>query len=141
MTPVCNARCVFCIYQPSMLKEREHVTVKDLQRMTWLRYVRDLAVWGGIGDSLANPEFLDCYRHLKAAHPHLATTLLTNGIGMTREACDEFAGSLANYRVSLNAARKETWEKLLRAKGFDRACGPSPTWRGGGGKWGRKNRG
>ena len=25
MTSVCNARCVFCSYQPSMLKERDHV--------------------------------------------------------------------------------------------------------------------
>ena len=122
MTPVCNARCVFCFYQPSMLKERNRVTVEDLKKMTWLHYVRDFAIWGGIGESLINPKFLDCYRYLKAAHPHLAVTFSTNGIGMTREICDEFAGSLSQYKVSLNAARKETWEKLMRAKGFDNAC-------------------
>ncbi|MGA2034873.1 MAG: radical SAM protein, partial [Thermoguttaceae bacterium] len=122
MTPVCNARCVFCLYQPSMLKERACVTVEDLKKMTWLRYVRDFAIWGGIGDSLVNPEFPDCYRHVKAAHPHLAVSFSTNGIGMTREICDEFAGSLSHYKLSLNAARKETWKKLMRAKGFDNAC-------------------
>ncbi|MGD0897897.1 MAG: radical SAM protein [Thermoguttaceae bacterium] len=122
MTPVCNARCVFCIYQPSMLKERDCVTVGDLKQMTWLRYVRDFAIWAGIGDSLVNPEFLDCYRYLRAAHPHLATDFATNGIRMTREICDEFAGSLSQYKVSLNAARRETWEKLMRAKGFDNVC-------------------
>ena len=122
MTSTCNAHCVFCSYQPSMLKERDHITVEDLKKMTWLRYVKDFAIWGGIGDSLMNPEFLDCYRHLKAAHPHLAVTFSTNGIRMTRELCDELAGHLAHYNVSLNAARKETWEKLMCAKGFDNAC-------------------
>ena len=122
MTSVCNARCVFCSYQPSMLKERDRIGVEDLKKMTWLRYVKDFAIWGGIGDSLVNPEFLDCYRYLKAAHPHLAVTFSTNGIRMTRELCEEFAGHLSQYNVSLNAARKETWETLMRAKGFDNVC-------------------
>ncbi len=122
MTSVCSARCVFCSYQPSMLKERDHITVEDLKKMTWLRHVGGLAAWGGVGDSLMNPEFLDCLRYLKAAHPHLAIDLWTNGIRMTRELGDEFAEHLSQYNVSLNAARKETWEKLMRTKGFDNVC-------------------
>ena len=122
MSSVCNAHCVFCSYQPSMLKERDYVALADLKKMTWLRYVKDFAVWGGIGDSLVNPEFLDCYRYLKAAHPHLTVTFSTNGIRMTGELCDEFAGHLGHYNLSLNAARKETWEQLMRSKGFDNAC-------------------
>ena len=122
MSSACNAHCVFCSYQPSMLAERDCITVEDLKKMTWLRHVKDLAVWGGVGDSLVNPEFLDCYRYLKAAHPHLTVALSTNGIRMTRELCEEFAGHLSRYNVSLNAARKETWEKLMRARGFENAC-------------------
>ena len=55
MSSVCNARCVFCSYQPSMLKERDHIGLADLKKMTWLRYVKDFAIWGGIGDSLDEP--------------------------------------------------------------------------------------
>ena len=122
MTSTCNARCVFCSYQPAMLKQRDHIGLDDLKKMTWLKYVKDFAIWGGIGDSLMNPEFLDCYRYLKMTFPHLAVTFSTNGIRMNREVCDELVGHLAQFNVSLNAARKETWEKLMRSKGFDHIC-------------------
>jgi MoaA/NifB/PqqE/SkfB family radical SAM enzyme len=122
MTSACNARCVFCSYQPALLKRRDHVGLDDLKKMTWLRYVQDFAIWGGIGDSLMNPEFLDCYRYLKTAFPHLALTLSSNGIRLNRELCDELAGHLAEFNVSLNAARQETWEKLMRSRGFANIC-------------------
>ncbi len=122
MTSTCNARCVFCSYQPSMLKQRDYITLEDIKKMTWLKYVKDFAIWGGIGDSLVNPEFLDCYRYLKNTFGHLRINLSTNGIRMNRELCDEFVGHLSSYNVSLNAARKETWEKLMRSKGFDNIC-------------------
>jgi MoaA/NifB/PqqE/SkfB family radical SAM enzyme len=122
MTSTCNAHCVFCSYQPSMLKNRDAVTLDDMKKMTWLKYVKEFAIWGGIGDSLVNPQFLDCYRYLKTTFPHLAVTCYTNGIRLSREICDEFAGSLAQLNVSLNAARKETWKKLMRSKGFDNIC-------------------
>ena len=76
MTPVCNARCVFCIYQPSMLKEREPRHGQGLAADDVAALRAGTSPFGAASATAwSNPEFLDCYRHLKAAHPHLATTL------------------------------------------------------------------
>ena len=119
MTSVCNAKCVFCSYSPKTQKLRDVITLEDLKKMTWLKYVSKIAVWGGIGDSLTNPEFLDCYRYLKETFPHLEVSFSTNGIKMNKGVCREFVGHLSEYNVSLNAAKKDTWEKLMQSKGFD----------------------
>lgn len=119
MTSICNAKCTFCSYAPNVQKHKDILKLDDLKKMTWLKYVSRLAVWGGIGDSLVNPEFLMCYRHLKTNYPHLDITFSTNGIKMTKEICEEFAGHLADYNVSLNAAISGTWEKLMKSRGFD----------------------
>lgn len=119
MTSVCNARCTFCSYSPKTQKQRDFITLDDLKKMTWLKYVSSFAIWGGIGDSLVNPEFFDCYRYLKKNYPHLYITFSTNGIGMKKDICEEFAGHLGEYNVSLNATSKDMWEKLMKAKGYD----------------------
>jgi len=119
MTSVCSARCTFCSYSPKTQKQKDFITLDDLKKMTWLKYVSSFAIWGGIGDSLVNPEFLDCYRYLKKDYPDLYITFSTNGIGMRKDICEEFVGHLGEYNVSLNAASRDIWEKLMKAKGFD----------------------
>lgn len=122
LTSKCSAHCSFCSIQPHEQKIKDSVSLDDIKKMVWLRYVETLAIWGGIGDSLANKEFLPIVRYLHKTHPHLKLTLSTNGILLTEEICQALAGNLAQFNISLNAARKETWERLMRAKGFENVC-------------------
>jgi MoaA/NifB/PqqE/SkfB family radical SAM enzyme/glycosyltransferase involved in cell wall biosynthesis len=122
MTSRCSARCVFCSIQPETQPFKDAITLDDVKQMQWLRYVREFAIWGGIGESLANKEFLPIFHYVRETYPHLTMTLSTNGNLLTEEHCEAFAGNLQFFNISLNAACRETWEKLMRAKGFNNAC-------------------
>ena len=123
LTSRCNARCVFCSIQPGEQKVKDAISLDEVKNMDWLRYVEGLSVWGGIGDSLMNRDFLPIVRYLHETFPHLRLDLSTNGIGLNEESCQTLAQCLSAFNVSLNAARPESWEKLMRAKGFDKVCG------------------
>lgn len=118
-TSICNARCSFCGYSPVTQKNRDILTLEDLKKMTWLKYVSKLNLLAGIGDVFTNPQFLDCYFYIKEAFPHLDVIITSNGIKLNEEYCEAFVGHLSQLNISLNAATKETWEKLIRVKGFD----------------------
>ena len=124
-----------CGCQPSPRDDRGAVGGEDLRKMTWLKYVQDLALQGGTGNGLVTPGFLDAYRYVKTAFPHLAVSFSSNGIGVSEAMCEEFAGHLGQYDLSLNAVRKETWEKLMRSHGFDGAREAFAFLRGGGASW------
>ncbi len=121
LTTRCNARCVFCDYPK--LDRREHtLSLADVRQMTWLKYVSKLGFGGGIGDPLMHPEFLAILDHVTRTYPHLATRIISNGIGLTPKVCDAVAGKLARLRISLNAASSSTWETVMRTRGFERVC-------------------
>lgn len=122
ITDKCNANCLFCNYEPGSHNRENRFLLEDIRKMTWLRYVTKLGVGGGVGEPLAHPEFLSIFRYLKNTYPHLVLRIITNGILLNRELCREFAGNLARIRISLNAATKTTWEKLMRTRGFERVC-------------------
>ena len=122
ITTLCNAHCEFCNYRPIKPHEADYFTLADIRRMAFLKYVSKLGLGGGIGDPLMNREFRDIFHYLKTTYPHLILRVITNGIGMNNDICNEFAGNLARLRISLNAATKKTWERLMRSKGFDQVC-------------------
>jgi len=121
LTTRCNARCVFCDY-PHLDGCGQRLALADIRQMTWLKYVSKLGFGGGIGDPLMHPEFLEILDHVTQTYPHLATRVITNGLGLTPKVCDAFAGNLARLRISLNAASRDTWETVMRTRGFERIC-------------------
>lgn len=122
MTSICNAHCTFCSKMTNQ-PHKDFMTLEDVKKMTWLEHVKDLAVWCGIGDSLVNPEFLDCYRYLNATFSNLKINLSSNGIGLTEEICKELL-SLDYFNVSLNATTGKEWSEIMRVQGnkFDHIC-------------------
>lgn len=122
LTSKCSAHCAFCSIQPKTQKIRDAFTLEEIKKMDWLRHVQTLAIWGGIGDSLVNPEFLPIVDYLHTTFPKLKLELSTNGILLNEDTCQTLASSLSSFNVSLNAATLITWEKLMRSKGFDNVC-------------------
>jgi MoaA/NifB/PqqE/SkfB family radical SAM enzyme len=119
MSSSCNARCSFCHYIPKPEFLKDSVTLEDIKKMTWLKYVSTFNINAGLSESLLNPEFLAIYDYVKNTFPHLNLTLVTNGIRLTKNICEAFVGSLSELLLSLNASTKGTWQKLMRSKGFD----------------------
>jgi len=122
ITDRCNASCLFCNYKPGSQNSKKRFSLEDIKKMKWLKYVTKLGMGGGVGEPLMNREFLEIFRYLSSRYPHLILRIITNGIALNREICEEFAGNLARIRISLNAATKTTWEKLMRTRGFERVC-------------------
>jgi len=120
MTNVCNVNCGFCAYNPDTQTYRDFVTLKDIQKMTWLRYAKRFGIWTGVGDSLVNSEFRDIYLYLVKTFPHLEITLSTNGLALNDQLAADFAGTLDTLNISLNAAKAETYHKVMNRNHFDR---------------------
>ena len=119
----CNARCLFCHMPEPRPGLKDAVEPRDLERMTWLRYVSDLALVGGFGETLVNPFFKENLAFLRASHPHLRLCLWTNGISITEELCNLLVEGLSSLVVSLNAATAATWEQVMGGgRGFERIC-------------------
>ena len=55
--PICDVDCQFCSFSPQAMDSRARVTLDQFKQLDWLKYVSELALWGGIGESLINPEF------------------------------------------------------------------------------------
>jgi hypothetical protein len=140
-TNVCNARCTFCDYTPKPAGMADFMSLDDVRRMSWLKYVSALNLNAGYGDSLANPHFGDIYGHVRQAHPHLHCSLVTNGLGLSESLSRQFVGqsirhtpcavgggtrsvpdtgALDDLLISVNAARQPTWDALMRQGSFPR---------------------
>ena len=122
MTSVCNAKCSFCDYSAKPKELRDHLSLEEFRRISWLKYVTTLNWNSGYSDSLANPHFGDIYAYAKDEHPHLNNTLVTNGIGLTDDLCEGLVGHLSELLISLNSPRPDTWKSLMGCGGFDRVA-------------------
>ncbi len=122
ISTLCNAHCEFCNYRPIKSSQADFFTLADIKGMTFLKYVSKLGLGGAIGDPLMNPEFPEIFKYLKDAYPHLILRVITNGIGLNKQLCADFAGKLARIRISLNATTEKTWEAMMHAKGFAHIC-------------------
>lgn len=118
--PICNVDCQFCSFSPQEMVNRNGVTLEEFKRLDWLRYASELALWGGVGESLINPEFSAIFNYAVERFPHLKIGLSTIGKSLTPQISDQLVGRLSFLNVSLNAARKETHAKLVKAGQFDR---------------------
>ncbi|WP_157633801.1 radical SAM protein [Thioflavicoccus mobilis] len=120
LTSVCNARCSFCNYGAVKARAEPFLGPDDIASLDWLRYVDKLGLGGGIGDPLALRGFPELFRRLVERHPHLHTRVITNGIALSSQLAELFAGRLDRLRVSLNAASAESWQRIMGVNGFDK---------------------
>jgi MoaA/NifB/PqqE/SkfB family radical SAM enzyme/spore coat polysaccharide biosynthesis protein SpsF (cytidylyltransferase family) len=118
--PICDVDCQFCSFSPQQMDNRDRVTLEEFKQLDWLKYVSELALWGGIGESLINPEFPKIFEYALERFPHLKIGLSTIGKSLKPAISDRLVGRLDFLNVSLNAARRETHAKIVKAGQFDR---------------------
>lgn len=118
--PICDVDCQFCSFSPQEMDSRARVTLDQFKQLDWLKYVSELALWGGIGESLINPEFPKIFEYAVERFPHLKIGLSTIGKSLRPAIADQLVGRLSFLNISLNAARKETHAEVVKAGQFDR---------------------
>jgi glycosyltransferase involved in cell wall biosynthesis/MoaA/NifB/PqqE/SkfB family radical SAM enzyme len=121
----CNARCVFCggNYYNSLSGRR--ITLekfKIIAKNIHLEHYRQ-AVLAGAGDPLLSPDFVPILKYLHAMYPTLNIAVTSNGIRLNRELSEAMlACGVTLLNISLNAATKETYQRLMQVDAFDRIC-------------------
>ncbi len=115
LTTFCNAKCITCS-TPS--KHRYALSMQDVINMSFLKYAKQIQFNYGISDPLAHPDACRIVEYVNTTHKTQSITMITNGIGLTKEGTVEhIARNLTSISISLNATNEHEWEKIFRVKG------------------------
>lgn len=120
----CNIQCVSCRKHDVQLSEKE----KDENRMIMESVKRDLACVTtigvcGKGEPFVSPVIRDfLFNFDSAENPNLKIFILTNGQLLNRECWEKMEKAhpaISSVQVSIDAATKETYEKIRSGANFD----------------------
>jgi MoaA/NifB/PqqE/SkfB family radical SAM enzyme len=119
LNDICNARCRFCQYAP------EHATASmvraaDIRRAKWLKFVEAFMPNGGLSEPLIHPEIVEIMEQVHENAPFIQMFITTNASLLNDKIIRSFAGFLTEMFISLNAARKETYEFLMNPLKWER---------------------
>ncbi|KZL05223.1 Cyclic pyranopterin monophosphate synthase [Pseudovibrio axinellae] len=122
LNDVCNARCAFCMYDPER-STSNRVQVEDIKRAKWLKYVHTILPNAGLSDPLTHPEIAKILDAIHKNAPYIKMHLTTNASLLDNQLTSILAGYLSLIIVSLNAARKETYEFLIPPLKWEKTIG------------------
>ena len=118
-TEICNARCSFCAYSPQQASA-ERVQLDDIQRADWLRFCKTFTPNGGsLGEPFAHPNTVEILRAVRTIAPFIRISIISNGSLIRRRAADAVVGFVDTLKISLNAARRDTYEKTMSPLKWD----------------------
>ena len=117
---ICNQKCRFCSHNNNTMKSTNWLTSSDIEKMKWLRFVKNIQLFAGNGDPLTNPNFPDIARTARRIAPHSKLQVFTNGLALYGENLNAALESLDSLHISLNAARRETYDQIIEGGNFDR---------------------
>lgn len=121
----CNAKCVFCggnYYNSRSGRMMSIEKFKVIADNIHLEYYRQ-AILAGAGDPLLCPDFVPIMQHLHAAYPSVEISVTTNGIALNRELGEAMlACGVTMINISLNAATRETYQRLMQVDAFEKIC-------------------
>jgi len=115
----CDSKCQTCIRTFQSLEPPADLTLEQVKAITEQFPVLDRVVLHGIGEPLLNVEIFEIVAHLKSR----AVTVLFNSdaISLTAtRALRLIESGLDEYRVSLDAATRQTYRRLRGVDQFDR---------------------
>lgn len=119
LNDVCNARCAFCQYAPER-STANMIKADDLRRAKWLKYVRSFFPNAGLSEPLIHPEIEEIFEIVRDNAPHINMHLTTNVSLVSDRLLPVLVSNLNLMIISLNAARKETYEFLMPPLKWDR---------------------
>lgn len=119
LTDVCNARCPFCCYSPN-LSARRQVSLEDIQRADWLKFSRLFSPNGNLSEPLAHPQIAQVLEAVRRQAPYINMAITTNGSLLNDRVIQAVTGHMKMMFVSLNAARKETYEAIMPPLKWDK---------------------
>lgn len=117
---ICNQDCRFCYHKNEKMKSKNWITAEEIGQMKWLKYVKDIQLFSGNGEALVNPHFPEIARTARRLAPHSNIGVFTNGIALEGDNLDAILESLDTLHISLNAARKKTYDKIIKGGDFNR---------------------
>jgi len=115
VSSICSVECRFCKYTHDQLPKR-NVTLDEIQRIEWFKYVRNLNLTAGTAEAITNPQFVDIFDYLRRTHEHLHLSFLTNGRTLNARILDAIVGRLDALHVSMNASNEADYDRII-AKG------------------------
>lgn len=115
ITDVCNARCLFCSYDPTELSNKI-LRVSDIERADWLKFVKFFNPNCANAEPLAHPQAAELFAAIRRQAPFIRMNMITNASLLTDKIANSILGHLDMMQVSLNAARKETYERDMALK-------------------------
>lgn len=115
VTTHCNLRCVYC---PSRKLEQirgqsyQHMSLETFaDALEWATFFREQGTQGelsltGIGETLMHPDLFELVRMARETLPASFINFSTNGLNLTDEMCEVFAGYQIGLYVSLHRPEK-----------------------------------
>jgi len=115
----CDSKCQTCIRTFQSLEPPADLTLEQVKAIAAQFPVLERVVLHGIGEPLLNPEIFEIVEYLKSR----AATVLFNSDAIsltTKRALRLIESGLDEYRVSIDAATRETYRRLRGVDQFDR---------------------
>jgi GT2 family glycosyltransferase/MoaA/NifB/PqqE/SkfB family radical SAM enzyme len=121
----CNAGCVFCGGNYANSSSGRVLTLEKFKLIAQNIHLENYrqAVLAGAGDPLISPDFVPIMRYLHTTYKNVGIAVTTNGIALTRELAKEMLDcNVTMLNISLNAATRGTYRRLMQVDAFDRIC-------------------
>lgn len=122
--PRCNLRCISCRTNHVRLSENEKENIKCFMELVKqdLSFISAIGMSGN-GEPFVSPVISEFLFNLKRAdYPNLKIYLLTNGQMLNHtcwEKMNDKQGAIVSVQVSIDAATRETYEKIRLGGSFD----------------------
>lgn len=118
---LCNVNCIFC--RKSQPKQDLSFFDKNMDSI-----IRDLlenaqnVVLSGVGEALFSPHSRKLIKRISELFPEIKFSLISNGICCDKQNLEELGiiDKLNSITISLHAAKKKTYNKLVKNGDFDR---------------------
>lgn len=115
----CDSECQTCIRTFNTLEPPKDLSLAEVQHIVEQFPVLERVVLHGIGEPLLNKQIFDIVAYLKARH--ITVLFNSDAISLTPTRAGQLIDSgLDEYRVSMDAATRETYTKLRGVDQFER---------------------
>lgn len=115
----CDSECQTCIRTFNTLEPPKDLTLAEVQRLVEQFPVLERVVLHGIGEPLLNQQIFDIVAYLKAQR--ITVLFNSDAISLTRKRAAQLIESgLDEYRVSMDAATRQTYAKIRGVDQFER---------------------